>query len=165
MAILKNYPLPTMEAFTKLLADLLGKKVASTVIPPLTLTKDTQITATFLNEKQEIVSIAACDLKLGASAAAVLTMVPAGMAKEAVKAGALSDNLMENLQEIFNISSTLLNAEGAPRVVLGTVIPASAPMPPEVTEMITKPAARLDLEIEVPGYDKGKWVFMSKAIN
>ncbi len=159
-----TYHLPKVEEVSSLLADLIGKEAptkanAAWVPPaagPLTI-------ATYTNNSGELGVVCVCDLAVGGSIGAILTRVPASLVTEGVKAGKLADNLMENLKEVLNIFSSIINSATTPHLAFKDVILVPPALPADLAALIAKPAARLDLDIQVPGYSKGLVSFYAGA--
>ena len=51
----------------------------------------------------ELKSVIGCDIASAAKLAAALTQIPPGGVEEAIQAGSLSENLVDNLREVYNI--------------------------------------------------------------
>ena len=81
-----------------------------------------------------------------------------GMLLEAC-AGKLDEQLEENFHEVMNVISTILT-RGDARERLDAVVPGLARVPPEAAALLGKPRARLDLDVEITGYAKGKLTFL-----
>lgn len=107
---------PACSEVTELMKDLFGLNVSesSPTVHPL------YSIAEYCNPDGEAVGYMACDLATGCRLGAALTQVPAGRVDEAVKDGAMPENLAENLYEVFNISVNLIAPEGV-RLVLNRV--------------------------------------------
>lgn len=78
--------------------------------------------AEYVNDAGEVAGHIACDLETGCRLAAALTQIPAGRVDEAIGEGSLSENLRENLDEIFNICVNLLTSGDGGRLVLNRVV-------------------------------------------
>jgi hypothetical protein len=148
-----SIPLPPQNSVAVLLGQLIDRNVTAKAAPapkaPIT-----QAVAAYLGECQSLLAVACCDLSVGGSLGAALTMIPPDRVNECVKAGRLDDFLAENLYEVFNVLSAVFPKHGAPRVFLREVHRA-AELPDDVRAVLAKPARRLDLEVAVPGYRSG----------
>ena len=93
---------PACSEVTELMKDLFGLNVSesSPTVHPL------YSIAEYCNPDGEAVGYMACDLATSCRLGAALTQVPAGRVDEAVKDGAMPENLAENLYEVFNISDS-----------------------------------------------------------
>jgi len=92
------------------------------------------------------------DRSLAACAGASLAMIPKGSAQEAIAAGSLPDNLVENAGEILNVLGTLLRADSG--VKLGGVA-QTPPGPSELAPLLTGPTDQSWFTIGVEGYGAG----------
>ena len=152
--------LPPPLMLTNLVGDLIDQRVTSKAATASRPDTKKQVAATYRNEAGDIVAVALCDLPVGASFAAALTLVPAGRVDECVKDGRLDDILRENLHEVFNVLSAAFPMSGSPRVVLHAMRcheDASA----DVGAVLAAPSSRLDLEITVSGYRSGKFSLLA----
>lgn len=152
----------TADAFARLIGGLLGKSTPAKPTPTFTLDKKTPgAIATYRTDDGALVAGCLCDLAAGSMLGAALTLVPAARATECMRAGKLDEVLAENLREILNVSASMLNHPGEPHVALGEVLDVPGEIPEDVAAMVAKPAARLDVEISVPGYGKGRLSLIS----
>ncbi|MGO8790707.1 MAG: hypothetical protein ACLQVL_25455 [Terriglobia bacterium] len=97
-----------------------------------------------------------CDLPLASSAGAALTLVPAAVAEESVRAGKLTDVLSENIYEIFNVCTALFNQPNRPHFVLGEVAAEAPNFSAAMLASMAKPHERDDFEVSINGYGSGK---------
>ena len=150
--------LPTTVVVANLLTDLLGQKTTSksaTATPqPLS-----QAVAEYRDAGQALRAIATCDMAVGASFAAALTMVPPARVDECIKDKKLDQPLAENLYEVFNVLAAAFPKSGADRVILRAVH-HDGKLPDDALALMTKPRQRIDMDIAVNGYRSGKLVFL-----
>ena len=101
-------------------------------------------------------AVIALDKPLAATLGAAIALIPPATAEEAVGAGPLPQNLLENTSEVLNVMSSLFNAEGAPHLRLETVYDSgAAPLPADVAHWLRSYGPRLDLAVDVRGYGTG----------
>ena len=117
-------PLPTGKEIRDLFEMLLGRTVE--LSPDYEILKPDEefgCCVAFFNDAMDNVC-AACimDLDLCAYAGAALQLIPAAGAQDEINNGTLSDSYIENVYEILNIFSGLLNKEGAPHVTIGLML-------------------------------------------
>ncbi len=148
---------PTPRDVRNLLSDLLGKTVELDASGQTRLrgAADVAAVAIYVSETGALAALVACDVVLGASLGAALALLPAGLVAENEDAGSLNEDVGENLAEIFNVMTTLLNAEGRPRIALDGVIVSPDPIPAPVAKMLGSAVGHLPLKVEVPGYGAG----------
>lgn len=173
-------PLPIQEALRDFLKDLLGRGVAVDKCDLMVLATDVvpdpdpgaeingspetsgpQTLAVFSTDEGTPAAAAICDLPLGAATGAALAMVPAVMLEEVARSGELSDNLAENLHEVLNIFSSLLNSASTPHLVLAETVALPAELAPEVAAMLTEPERRRDFVIAIDGYGEGRMAVLT----
>jgi hypothetical protein len=149
--------LPGSLAVRNLFEDLLGREV--TVSPGDPLSADEVRTATvaiFTDAGQKIYASMGLQLSLAANAGAALGLLPAGAAEDSIDEKQLFPNLAENVFELCNIFTSLLNKEGAPHVKLYQVIYPGMELPGDARAVLLALGRRLDLMVEVSRYGKGK---------
>jgi hypothetical protein len=154
-------PLPSATSIADLVTMLVGKKVRAVPTAPLPVPSARGL-ATYIDGDQKLRFVALTDMAFLAGVGAALAMIPAGVVTEAIKTGKPSSVLTENAFEVMNIVSSLYNdadGKGAHIKIKGLVI--LPPVPPEVAQLIAKPAGRIDLEIQLPGYANGKLTLLA----
>jgi hypothetical protein len=141
-----------------LFEDLLGRDVTVTPGDPLVV-KDlsTAVVAIFVDHSQQIVGVIGMDLTLAANAGAALGLLPAGAAEDAVEAKSLPATIAENVGELCNVLTSLLNREGAPHVKLYQVIYPGTTLPNDAQAHLLALGRRLDLTVEINRYGKGRF--------
>jgi hypothetical protein len=150
--------LPGSLAVRNLLEDLLGRDV--TVSPGDPLTADDLPTATvavYTDNSQQIYGVLGMQLSLAANVGAALGLLPPGAAEDSIDEKQLFPNLAENVFELCNVLTSLLNREGAPHVKLYQVIYPGMSLPNDARAHLLALGRRLDLKIEVSRYGKGKF--------
>ena len=141
-----------------LLEDLLGREVTVTAGDPLSV-KDlpTGVVAVFVDNSQQLVAVMGLDLGLAANAGAALGLIPAGAAEDAIEAKQLPATLAENVGELCNVLTSVLNREGAPHVKLHQVIYPGGTVPNDAQAHLLALGRRLDLNVEISRYGKGRF--------
>jgi hypothetical protein len=150
--------IPGSLAVRNLFEDLLGRDV--TVSPGSPLEQADLKTATvaiFTNTSQQIYAVLGMQLALAANAGAALGLLPAGAAEDAVDEKKLTPALAENVFELCNVLTSLLNVEGAPHVKLYQVVYPGDSIPNDAVAHLMALGRRLDLTVEVARYGKGKF--------
>ena len=82
---------------------------------------------------------------------------PVGGAQDCLEDGVLSPMLAENVGELFNVLTSLLNREGGPHVKLYKVYQPPEPLPNDVQAQLLALGNRTDLLVEVARYGKGRF--------
>ncbi len=150
--------IPGSLAVRNLFEDLLGRDV--TVSPGSPMEQADMPTATvaiFTNTAQQIYAVLGMQLALAANAGAALGLLPAGAAEDSIDEKKLTPVLAENVFEVCNVLTSLLNIEGAPHVKLHQVIYPGMSIPNDAIAHLLALGRRLDLTIEVARYGKGKF--------
>jgi hypothetical protein len=150
--------LPGTVAVRNLFEDLLGREV--TVSPGDPISAEAIATATvaiFTDTAQNIYAVMGMDLSLSANAGAALGLMPAGAAEDSIDEKKLFPNLAENVFELCNVLTSLLNREGGPHIKMYQVVYPGDPLPADARAHLMALGRRVDLLIEVNRYGKGKF--------
>jgi hypothetical protein len=150
--------IPGSLSVRNLLEDLLGRDV--NVNPGDPLTADDLPTATvavYTDNAQQIYGVVGMQLSLAANVGAALGLLPPGAAEDSIEEKQLFPNLAENVFELCNVLTSLLNREGGPHVKLYQVVYPGMPLPGDARARLLALGRRLDLTIEVARYGKGKF--------
>jgi len=155
--------LPASAAVRSLFEDLLGREVAvGPGDPMVSQDRPTSVVAVFVDENQQLVAVLGLDISLAANAGAALGLMPVKVADESVEDGLLEPGLAENVSEVCNVLTSLLNREGAPHVRLHQVVLPGEEIPGDVSAHLLALGRRLDLEVEVSRYGTGRfWLSMT----
>jgi hypothetical protein len=150
--------LPASLTVRNLFEDLLGRDCS--VAPGEPLSADDLPTATiaiYTDSAQQISGVLGLQLSLAANVGAALGLLPPGAAEDSVDEKKLFPNLAENVFELCNVLTSLMNKEGAPHVKLYQVVYPGMPLPDDARAHLLALGRRLDLMIEVTRYGKGKF--------
>jgi hypothetical protein len=150
--------LPGSLTVRNLFEDLLGRDC--NVAPGDPITADDLPTATvaiYTDSQQQIYGVLGMQLSLAANAGAALGLLPAGAAEDSIDEKRLSPSLAENVFELCNVLTSLLNRDGGPHVKLYQVIYPGMPLPNDARAHLLALGRRVDLTIEVTRYGKGKF--------
>jgi len=113
--------------------------------------------AVFTDNQQQIYGVLGMQLSLAANAGAALGLLPPGAAEDCIDEKKLSPNLAENVFELCNVLTSLLNRDGAPHVKLHQVVFPGMPLPHDARAHLLALGRRLDLMIEVSRYGRGRF--------
>ena len=150
--------LPGSLTVRNLFEDLLGRDCNVTSGAPITADDlPTATVAIYTDSLQQIYGVLGMQLSLAANAGAALGLLPAGAAEDSVDEKRLSPALAENVFELCNVLTSLLNRDGGPHVKLYQVIYPGMPLPNDARAHLLALGRRLDLTIEVARYGKGKF--------
>jgi hypothetical protein len=150
--------LPPNKAVKDTLEDLLGRDVEvapsvdRTPVGPGHLTME----AVYVDDQMRMRAVIVTDLPLTAYCAAAIGLVPPGGAEAAIEDGELSESLVDNISEVFNIMAGLFNTDGAPHVRLYAWYPPGDPAPADVADLTSSIVGRNDLDVSIAGYGDGQ---------
>jgi hypothetical protein len=106
-------PLPTLNTVEKLMQCLLGNQVEARNSAPGPDLNKPHVVASYVDDAQAVQRVLVCELGLANSMGAAMSMIPAGVANDATKAGVVAENIAGNLGEVLNICVNLFT-ENAP---------------------------------------------------
>ncbi|HEX8346472.1 MAG TPA: hypothetical protein VF657_17270 [Actinoplanes sp.] len=149
--------IPGAHTVRNLFEDLLGRDVTVTPGSPLTADElPTAVIAVFVDSSQQLYGVIGMQLSLAANAGAALGLLPAGAAEDAIDEKKLNPSMAENVGELCNVLTSLLNREGGPHVKLRQVIYPGDALPNDARAHLLALGRRLDILVEVARYGKGK---------
>jgi hypothetical protein len=149
--------LPGTLSVRNLFEDLLGRDCNVTPGDPLTGDDlPTAVVAVYTDAQQQIYGVLGLELSLAAGVGAALGLLPPGAAADSIAEKQLFANLAENVFEMCNVLTSLLNREGGPHVKLYQVVQPGMPLPVDARAHLLALGRRLDLMIEINRYGKGK---------
>jgi hypothetical protein len=150
--------LPPNKAVKDVLEDLLGRDVDvrlsrdRTPLSPEHLTME----AVYVDDQMGTRAVIVTDLPLTAYCATAIGLVTPARAESAIELGGLTDALVENISEVFNIMASLFNRRGAPHVRLYAWYPPGEPAPADIADLTAAYIGRTDLDIDISGYGAGQ---------
>jgi hypothetical protein len=150
--------IPGSHLVRNLYEDLLGRDCNVSPGAPLTAEDLPGASiAIYTDSHQQIYAVMGMELRLAANVGAALGLLPAGAAEDSIDEKKLAPNLAENVFELFNVLTSLLNREGGPHVKLYQVVYPGMDLPNDARAHLLALGRRLDLMIEVSRYGKGKF--------
>ncbi len=151
-----TYPLPEVDKIGMHISSIVGKKVDTGSTDPVDgKAAKNGVIGVYESEDGVVGGVCVCSTAFAAFAGAALAMIPPAVAQTAATSGQIPANIQENVGEVLNILSSLFNKEGSPRLSLKKVINAGDDIPEGVSILITEPAGREDITIDIPGYGAG----------
>ena len=151
-------PVPIQEAVAEFFGALMGTGAAATKVTPTGVEADgAHIIGVYRDDLERVAALVTGDLAFAAASGAALAMIPATAARDEVKAGTLSENLLENFREVCNVTASLLNTPTTPHLTLVDAWPSDHPdLPAEVWDVLAKPTKRREYAVTLEGYDDGR---------
>ena len=113
------------------------------------------VRAVYIDDAHQMSAVVGLDLPLAANIGAALGLVPPGGAKACVEDKELSPMLAENVSEVCNVLTTVLNREGNPHLRLLQVFLPGQDAPSDAMGQLLALGCRLDLNVNVAGYGTG----------
>ncbi len=117
--------------------------------------KAKKVIAVYATDDGSAVSLCVCNVALANYIGAGLSMLPPPAAQENAKKGTVPDNVFANLNEVFNICVNLTHCDDASRLSLRDVFAPTDQIPEDVEAILSSPAVRLDVEVDVDRYGLG----------
>ena len=152
-----SLPLPAPKEVRDLLEDLLNRSVTVNIASPL-LAQDVRRTMVnlYVDDALKLSAVIGLELPLAVYAGAAIGLIPPGGAQDCVAEGTMTAMIAENVTEVCNIMSSLLNRPGGPHIrMYQRFLPGEAP-PTDATGYLLALGRRLDLNVEVAGYGSGR---------
>ncbi|WP_245736593.1 hypothetical protein [Micromonospora pattaloongensis] len=142
-----------------MLEDLLGREVTvADAVPLVREDLPTTVVALYVDNTSRISGVLGLDLSLAAYAGAALGLLPPGGAQDCIEDKELSPVLAENVTELCNILTGLLNrGEGTPRSKLHQVFLPGQPLPADAQAQLLALGRRVDLRVDVARYGGGRF--------
>jgi hypothetical protein len=152
-----SVPLPNPKDVRDVFADMLGRDITVAPCDMYTPTMaDRHSVAVYVDDQNQMAVVAALDLPLSVWTGAAIGLVPPGGAEDQVDEGELTKAVRDNLYEVLNIFSALFNKPGAPHLRIYSMHAPGEAVPSDVALLVKSLGNRLDLDVEVGGYGKGK---------
>jgi hypothetical protein len=149
---------PAPLAVRNLLAELLGREVTVAPAEPLRVADlPTTVVALYVNDSLTMNAVIGLDLPLAAFCGAALGLLPAGGAEDCIEEKALSPLLAENVTELCNVLTALLNRAGGAHHRLHRVYLPGDELPADAAARLLAIGQRLDLDVDVSRYGSGRF--------
>jgi len=154
-------PLPKVQEAGQLLKDLLGRAVnARESKTPLSTGPGFKgVVAEMLNADGATSAILVVDLPLACHSAAAMTLMPPGASADSIKAGILSDVLLENYFEVANVLTALYRPYGK-RMIRGRIFANGEKVAPAVASFMAGHKQHFYADVEVTGYGTGRMALL-----
>jgi hypothetical protein len=152
-------PVPIAKDVKDLLEELLGRPVTVGTADPIRAAdlRKPLLVSVFVDDRVRLSAVVGMDFPMAVYAGAAIGLIPAAGAETCIEEGQLTPMIAENVTEVCNILSALLNREGQPHVRMHQVyLPGQTP-PTEAIGYLLALGRRLDLDVDVQGYGKGRF--------
>ncbi len=150
--------MPKVAEVGQLLKDLLGRPVnAKESKTPLSTGPGFKgVVVELVNADLVTSVILVADLALACHSAAAMTLMPPAASADAIKAGILTDVLLENYNEVANVLTALYRPYGK-RMIRGQVFANGAKPSPGVASFMAGHKQHVYVDIDVTGYGTGRF--------
>lgn len=156
-------PLPAASALPPnmivrdMLMDTLGRDVKVGPSEPWSPSlHDPGAVAVYVDDGMRLRALISCNLELSVALGASIALIPAKSAAECVTERQLTDDMVENLNEVLNIMAALFNRPDTPHVKLYALHVPGKPVPADLAGQLRTFGKRTDLKIDVAGYGGGR---------
>jgi hypothetical protein len=149
------FVIPTAAKTREFLGMLFGDDLKVVDGKPVSL--PTSFVATFVDDSDKLVGVCAADLSFAAFAGTAMSMLPPGVAKEAIAAKQLSDVMKGNLGEVMNILSRLFMSDTSPHL---RFLAVHGPGEQNKLADSLSGANRSNFSITIPRYGTGQVSFL-----
>jgi hypothetical protein len=155
---------PTPAQIAAALTELLRRHVGATPANPALLPPNARLVAEYRSlENGTLVACCICDMPFAARTGAALTVIPAPVAEEAIRAHRVEDTLSDNFREVLNVMTRFFLHRYKTRLQVGVLHFPGEKLDAALTLQIARPAARLDLAVKIAGYGDGIISFLCFA--
>lgn len=149
--------LPQLKAVRDLLMDLFGRDVEVTLSDAWApLPDDMAAAAEFVDDRLTLRAVALLDLPMAVFAGAAIGLIPAAGAQDMVAERMPTAMVEENLYEVLNVLTSVLNTPNSVHVKIDTMQPPGAYLPADVAAIVRRLTGRLDLSVSIDGYGAGR---------
>ena len=148
--------LPDAKKAAAMLSTTLRREVKLTLLKPVP-EKEYVAIGHYADRDKKPVAACFADKAMTLYAGAALSLVPADAARDAMKEAQLDEIMAENFAEVLNVCSRMIELPDSGRVVLTSTEFAPAPRSAASTSVLTKPRARIDFDVAIQGYGKGRF--------
>lgn len=151
------------KAVALVLGRLVGQPVVVTPGPRLTPGSTACLSATWVNDKNELVYAGFCDPAGAAYLGSAIGLRPVATAREALTSGVLPEAVQADVREVFNVLSRAFNDAGSQHVRLERVSFPPAPRLPPAVALDARAASRRDYALQISGYGPGRLSLVSAS--
>jgi hypothetical protein len=149
--------LPSRMAVREMLMDILDREVSVAPSKPWAPSPfDPGAVAVYLDDGMRLRALIACNLELSVALGASIALIPRKAAADCVDEGRMTDDMIENLNEVVNILAALFNLPERPHVKLYALHVPGMPLPADIAAQLRVYGKREDLKVEVAGYPAGR---------
>lgn len=149
------------KAIALILGRLVGQTVGVTPGPKLTPMTTACLSATWVNDKGELLYAGFCDAAGAAYLGSAIGLRPVATARESLTSGVLPEAVQADVREVFNVLSRAFNDAGSVHVRLERVTFPPAPRLSTAVALDVRAPSRRDYALQVAGYGPGRLSLVS----
>ncbi len=113
-----------------------------------------QITAVYRDNNDAACAAIVFDMPLACFSGAALSMLPVGAAEDCIQSKKISESIMENLNEVFNVGVGFFSDGKTPDMRLKSVFTSKDEISEETNTIMQSPL-NLSVKVDIPGYGTG----------
>ncbi len=133
---------------------LFGKEVSVKDAEPVEK-NDSTIVGSYIDGAGNTTGVIVMDISCACYSAAALSMMPADIAEESIRAGKLEGGLRDNMYEVLNVGVSFFSDGSTPDMRLKEMYVGTGELPDEVQNVFDKAYSDLHVEMDIPGYGSG----------
>src|SRR5690349_19419610 len=147
------HALPSSLSVRNLLEDLLGRDViVQPTDPPQAKDLSRAAVCVYVDDTLKLTAVLGLDLELAAYSGAALGLMPVGAAQACLEDKELTKIVAENVSELCNVFTGLLNKEGQPHLRMYKLYIPGEAVPNDAGAHLLALGNRMDLAVSVKGY-------------
>ena len=149
--------LPHVKDVRDLLQDLLGRDVEvniSDAWAPKPV--DWPALGEYVDDRTQLRAVVVTDLPLAVYCGAAVGLLPAGGARDMIDEHDPSPTCLENLYEVLNVMSAVLNFGDNDHVKIASMYPPGTEFPADCQQLVHGTVGRLDVSVSIDGYGSGR---------
>jgi hypothetical protein len=149
--------LPPVKLIKDVLDGLLGRDVEIAPGDPMaSVDMVGGVLAAYIDDGDALRAVAGWNLPAAVFVGAAVGLLPRGGAEDAVEERYVPENIQENVGEVSNVLASVFQIPGNPHLRLQTTYCPAAAAPNPETQLLYAVGQRIDLELDVPGYGRGR---------
>lgn len=161
-----KYPIPSTEDISKLLSSLLSNEIQAKECEPWQFEGvPCYNIATYKTDTGDLAALCVTDIVAGASMAGMLTQATADVVNEAIKANQLTEELLENIKEVMNIFTSVLNTNTTPHLLYNDFHTVPPALNDNLKKILDNPVDRFDVKLTIPGYPDAQLTIITAPHN
>lgn len=149
--------LPQTVDVAQALCGLLPRGANATLTTKIDIKKAGAVVVATYAHEQEVRGICACELRIALGLGAAMTLFPKTLVEDGVRHQSMPVELNDNVRELFNVLGSMF----APSTLQDVILPPNR-MPLDLKAKIAAASSRMDITVNVSGYDSG-WMIMALA--